>query len=52
MQEIPVLVIPVNEEFEHDRAMQKAHMAKIIDFLEVQHEIPGFLSARTEMFAV
>ena len=35
-----------------DVEMQKAHMAKIIDFLEVQHEIPGFLSARTEMFAV
>lgn len=49
IKDIPVLVIPCDEEFEQDRDMQKAHMAKIIDFLEVQYEIPGTLSARTEM---
>lgn len=52
IQETPVLVIPCNEDFEQSIAMQKAHMTKIVDFLEVQHEIPGFLSARTEMFAL
>ncbi len=45
----PVLVIPVDKDFENDRDVQKAHMSKIIDFLEVQHEIPGALSARIEM---
>ncbi len=49
LKDIPVLVIPVNEEFEADRDLQKAHMAKIIDFLEVQYEIPGTLSANIEM---
>lgn len=49
IRETPVLVIPCNEEFETDRDMQKAHMAKIIDFLEIQYEIPGALSARIEM---
>lgn len=52
IKETPVLVIPCNEDFEQDIAVQKAHMAKIIDFLEVQHEIPGFLSARVEMLAL
>ena len=52
LKDTPVLVIPCNEDFEQDVAMQKAHMAKIIDFLEVQHEIPGFLSARSEMLAL
>ncbi len=49
IKDTPVLVIPCDEDFEQDRDMQKAHMAKIIDFLEVQYEIPGALSARTEM---
>lgn len=49
LKDTPVLVIPVDEEFETNRAMQKAHMAKIIDFLEVQYEIPGTLSAGVEM---
>ncbi len=49
LKDIPVLVIPVNEEFETDRDVQKAHMAKIIDFLEVHYEIPGTLSAGVEM---
>lgn len=52
IRDTPVLVIQCNEEFEKDVEMQKAHMAKIIDFLEVHHEIPGFLSARAELFAV
>lgn len=52
LKDVPVLVIPCNEDFEQDVAIQKAHMSKIIDFLEVQHEIPGFLSARTELFAL
>ncbi len=50
LKEVPVLVIPCDEDFELDREMQKAHMAKIIDFLEVQYEIPGALSARIEMY--
>lgn len=49
MKDIPVLVIPCDEDFENDREIQKRHMSKIIDFLEVQYEIPGILSARTEM---
>ena len=49
MKDTPVLVIPVDDDFENDRATQKAHMSKIIDFLEVQYEIPGALSARVEM---
>ncbi len=49
IKDTPVLVIPCDEDFESDRDMQKAHMAKIIDFLEVQYEIPGSLSARVEM---
>lgn len=49
LKDTPVLVIPCDEDFESNRAMQKAHMAKIIDFLEVQYEIPGTLSARVEM---
>ena len=49
LKDVPVLVIPCNEEFEMDRDVQKAHMNKIIDFLEVQYEIPGTLSARVEM---
>ncbi len=49
IRETPVLVIPCDAEFETDRDMQKAHMSKIIDFLEVQYEIPGALSARIEM---
>ena len=49
LKDVPVLVIPVNDEFETDRDVQKAHMAKIIDFLEVQYDIPGSLSAGVEM---
>ena len=49
VRETPVLVIPCDSDFEQDRNIQKAHMAKIIDFLEVQYEIPGALSARIEM---
>lgn len=49
INDIPVLVIPGDEDFEGNRGLQKAHMAKIIDFLEVQYEIPGKLSARVEM---
>jgi deoxyadenosine/deoxycytidine kinase len=49
IKETPVLVIPCDEDFENNRAIQKAHMSKIIDFLEVQYEIPGALSARIEM---
>ena len=49
IKEAPVLVIPCDDDFESDRAIQKAHMSKIIDFLEVQYEIPGALSARIEM---
>lgn len=49
IKDTPVLVIPVDQEFENDRDIQKAHMAKIIDFLEVQYEIPGTLSAGVEM---
>lgn len=49
IRETPVLVIHCDADFEQDRDMQKSHMAKIIDFLEVQYEIPGALSARIEM---
>ena len=49
IKETPVLVIPCDQDFEENRDIQKAHMAKIIDFLEVQYEIPGSLSARIEM---
>lgn len=49
LKDTPVLVISCDEDFENNRAMQKAHMAKIIDFLEVQYEIPGALSSRVEM---
>ncbi|MBA2307109.1 deoxynucleoside kinase [Candidatus Dependentiae bacterium] len=47
--DVPVLVIPCHEDFENDRELQKAHMAKIIDFLEVYHEIPEQVTARPEM---
>ncbi len=49
IKETPVLVIPCDQDFEENRDIQKAHMSKIIDFLEVQYEIPGSLSARIEM---
>lgn len=49
LRQTPVLVIPCDADFEQDRDLQKAHMAKIIDFLEVQYEIPGSLSSRVEM---
>ncbi len=49
LKDTPVLVIQCDEDFESNRDIQKAHMAKIIDFLEVQYEIPGSLSSRIEM---
>ncbi len=49
LSNVPVLVIPCHEDFEHDRELQKSHMTRIIDFLEAYHEIPEKLSARVEM---
>ena len=52
IKETPVLLFLAMKILKKTIAVQKAHMAKIIDFLEVQHEIPGFLSARAETLAL
>lgn len=49
LTQVPVLIIPCDDDFENNRELQKAHISKIIDFLQEYHEIPEQLSARPDM---
>lgn len=46
LRDIPVLVLPCNEEFETDKSVQKDLMDKIVRFLEIEYSIPRFISLK------
>ncbi len=49
LRDIPVLVIPVNDEFEQDEAVQKKYIEKIVDFLELNFEICPEMSLKQSL---
>lgn len=47
IKNLPVLVLECNEDFENNIEIQQAHIAKIIQFLELEYAIPANVSALT-----
>jgi deoxyadenosine/deoxycytidine kinase len=49
LQEVPVLILECNEEFEHNDEVQKDHLRKIVAFLESYFKIPAHLTISSQI---